>query len=144
MSFNCARHHKIGVSPRRTVIYLTLLAMLISGAAFAQRRGNLGAAGTRRAELAVSVSPDIAGLEESGPLVITLTNQNSSSDAQILPGDVFRLAFDIGNGRIESVGRVAIATSNTIKSSDFLATQGSGTAEILLTDTCAAVRFGEK
>src|SRR3979490_1634786 len=144
MLFPGTQQYRTRVNPAWTVMFALFWCLLLSGDASAQQTATPGATAARRVELSVAVSPDVAGLEESGPVLITLTNQNLSSDVQILPGDVFRLAFDIGNGRIESLGRVAIATSNTIKGSDFLVTQGSGTAEVLLTYTGAAARFGYK
>src|SRR3954447_23660889 len=100
MSFICTRRHKSQVNPAGAIISGLFLLFLAPGDALAQRDG--GATASRRAELAITVSPDVAGLEESGPVLVTLTNQNASSDTQVLPGDVFRLVFDIGNGRIES------------------------------------------
>ena len=79
-----------------------VILLLIAGSLPAQDSGTPAA---KRAELAVAVTPDVSGLEESAAILVTLTNQNPASDAQLLPGDVFRLVFDLGNGRIESVGR---------------------------------------
>src|SRR5437016_7050579 len=146
MPISCARHHKIQVNPGSSGLSVRLLLvwLLAWGHASAQQTGTSGPPVGGRVRLAVTVSPDVAGLEESAPILLTLTSQDPSSDAQLLPGDVFRLVFDLGNGRIESLGRAAIATSNTIDGSDFLIGMGSGAAEILLTYTGPAAQFGSK
>lgn len=122
----------------RTAGFVFLLSLALTGVVFAQQPPPP----VGRAALAVTVSPDVTGLEETAAVLVTLTNRDQSEGAQVLPGDVFRLTFDLGNGRIESVARSAIATSAVMKSSDFLVTQGAGPAEVILTYTGAPANFG--
>ena len=124
-------------------IFRLLLAFLLLGSdAPSQQVAPPGTPTPRRVEFGVAVSPDLAGLEERAAFLLTLTNQNPSSDSQLLPNDVFRLILDLGDGRIESIGRTPIVTSKIVKGSDFLVSQGSGAAEILLTYTGPPVKFG--
>jgi hypothetical protein len=113
MPFGCVQYYRVKGNPKCAPVVTCALVLLVSGYAFAQQTGTGRAPATQHVKLAVAVAPDVAGLEESGPLLITLTNQSAASDAQILPGDVFRLVFDMGNGRIESIGRAAIVTEHS-------------------------------
>jgi hypothetical protein len=96
----------------------------------------------RRIIPAISVSPDVAEVGQVGPVRITIVNANVNCTERLLPGDAFRLDFDLGDGQIRWLPSGVTAGFGTLSPSDFLVTGGPNNSEVTITYQGAPVAFG--
>ena len=80
----------------------------------------------------LSVTPNLTGVGQASPVLITITNQNSACGMQLSPGDSLTLNFDLANGQIQQLPSAVTVTSSTLSATDFLVTQGNPSQLVIL------------
>src|SRR5437868_11943338 len=81
---------------------------------------------------ALTTVPNMVGISEVRPVLISITNESASGNQQLQTGDAFRLDFDLGDGRIDSFARTVTVTSKALSPFDFVVAQGLGPSQIVL------------
>ena len=94
-----------------------------------------------RIRLGVGISPNLGAVSVSSTVLVTLTNQNSSSTQMLEPGDSFTVSFDLGDGSITSLPDSVVTSSNALAPNSFAISPGAGPSEIVITYQAPAAAF---
>ena len=117
------------------------LLLVLSAAAGLYGQGT-GPRSDGRIRAAVDVSPDLIGLSSASTVLLTISNQNTASNQSLQPGDSFRLDFDLGDGRIDTLPDAVVTTSSTLTPAYFTVGPGAGPLEIVITYQGPPALFG--
>src|SRR5438477_3284778 len=81
-------------------------------------------------QLAVTLSPPSLQVNESGRLLISLTNANAGADTPVRSGDVLRLYLALGDATIRSVDLTL--GGRTFRDGDWVVDNSAGTNPVTL------------
>jgi hypothetical protein len=123
---------------------LAVSACLWLGAAvsYAQKLPNSTVPSGAQIVPAISLAPDIAGVGQASEVVISITNQNPNSTAQLQPGDTFTLNFELADGEIKTLPTGVTVSSATLSPTGFIVTQGSNPSQLAITYRGVPANFG--
>jgi Collagen triple helix repeat (20 copies) len=128
----------------------TLLVLLIAAIAYPQTPTETRILPVARAQTPtetsimpmLSVAPNLLTVGQAGQVLVTITNQNSASNAQLMTGDILTLNFDLADGQIQALPSAVLVTSSTLSATDFQVMQGSNSSQLVLIYNGVPVNFG--
>ena len=90
----------------------------------------------------ISLSPGIGEVGEAGLVSITIKNANPNCAEQLLPGDIFTLTFDLGDGQIQAIPSDVEVKSATLSPKDFEVARSADTPEVMIMYQGKPAAFG--
>jgi hypothetical protein len=128
----------------------TLLVLLIAAIAYPQTPTETRILPIARAQTPtetrimpmLSVAPNLLTVGQASQVLVTITNQNSASNAQLMTGDILTLNFDLADGQIQALPSAVLVTSSTLSATDFQVMQGSNSSQLVVIYNGVPVNFG--
>ena len=91
---------------------------------------------------AVSLTPNLAAVGQTVEVMVTITNQNPACSSPLQTGDAFTLNFDLADGQIQTLPTAVTVSSANFFPTDFVVTQGSNPAQLVITYQGSGAAFG--